>query len=253
MKQELQQSPRVVAWIFVLCATMTAACADTTSVVVQSPVSAGTSETCYAPDTYPDGGLCLERAVPMPMHSLQSYEVPDSLLTEAEMDQLDQEIEALSAEIQAAPLATDAPTTSTTPSTSTTTTLLTTTSSTTVVPTTVGPCVFDGFFTPVDNAPIVNLTNAGAAVPIKFGFCSSGSLAIFAASSPSSAAHPCGSAPSDEIEEVGTLSTSGLTFDPSMGRYQYNWKTDKSWKGQCRTLSLRFTNGTSQSAEFKFR
>jgi hypothetical protein len=88
---------------------------------------------------------------------------------------------------------------------------------------------------------------------VKFGLCQSGSLQILATGSPSSTAHPCGTAATDEIESTVTVSTSGLTFDPATGRYQYNWKTDKSWTGQCRTFTLRFMDGSIKTAEFKFR
>jgi hypothetical protein len=128
-----------------------------------------------------------------------------------------------------------------------------TTTSSTLPPTTAPACVFTGFFSPVDNTPVVNLVKAASAVPVKFGFCQSGSLSIFTSGSPSSAVHPCGTIETDEIESTVAVSTSGLTFDTVSGRYQYNWKTDKTWVGQCRTLTLRFTNGTVSTAEFKFR
>jgi hypothetical protein len=151
------------------------------------------------------------------------------------------------------------PTTSTTTSTSTITSTSTTTTTSTVpttstsASTTVAPCSFTGFFSPVDNAPVVNVVKAGAAVPVKFGFCQSGSLQIFASGAPSSSPHICGTAATAEIESTVTVSTSGLTFDATSGRYQYNWKTDKGWAGQCRTLTLNFSNGTNKTAEFKFR
>ena len=142
-----------------------------------------------------------------------------------------------------------------------TTTSLTTTTSTTTSPTTStlpttttsAPCVFSGFFSPVDNSPIVNVLQAGAAVPVKFGFCQSGTLTIFSSGSPTSSPHACGSQATDDIESTVAVSTSGLTFDPASSRYQYNWKTQKEWAGQCRTLSLVFTNGTTKTVEFRFR
>lgn len=128
-----------------------------------------------------------------------------------------------------------------------------TTLSSTTTSTTLAPCAFTGFFSPVDNNPVVNVVKAGAAVPVKFGFCQSGTLAIFTAGSPASLPHTCGTEATDDIESTVAVSTSGLTFDPASSRYQYNWKTDNAWAGQCRTLSLVFTNGTRKTAEFRFR
>jgi hypothetical protein len=130
---------------------------------------------------------------------------------------------------------------------------VTTTTTTSTTTSTVASCTFSGFFSPVDNAPVVNVVKAGAAVPVKFGFCVSGSLNIFASGTPLSSPHVCGTASTDEIESTVTVSTSGLTFDAASGRYQYNWKTDQAWAGQCRTLTLRFVNGTTKIAEFRFR
>jgi hypothetical protein len=167
---------------------------------------------------------------------------------------------------QAPPTTTTSTTSTTSTSTTSTTSLLTTlpptstsrTTSTSSVPTslpstTIESCAFNGFDNPVDNAPVVNVVKAGAAVPVKFGFCQSGSLAIFVSGSPGSVSHACGTQATDDIELTVAVSTSGLTFDAATGRYQYNWKTDKAWTGQCRTLTLRFTNGATRTAEFRFR
>jgi hypothetical protein len=145
---------------------------------------------------------------------------------------------------------------STATNTSTTTTIAATSSTSSTVSTSVAttvPCTFSGFFSPVDDTPVINVVKAGAAVPVKFGFCESGSLQIFTSGSPSSTQHTCGVATTDDVESTVAASTSGLTFDAATRRYQYNWKTDKAWTGQCRTLSLRFTNGLTKTAEFRFR
>jgi hypothetical protein len=70
--------------------------------------------------------------------------------------------------------------------------------------------------------------------------------------SPSSQVHACGNVAIDDIEQTVTASTSGLTFDTTVGRYQYNWKTDKTWSGQCRTFILTFKDGSTRRAEFRF-
>jgi len=70
--------------------------------------------------------------------------------------------------------------------------------------------------------------------------------------SPSSAAIPCdAAAPVDVIEQTVTNTNSGLTYGG--GQYNYVWKTDKSWAGTCRQLTLAFKDGTVQTAHFKFK
>lgn len=97
---------------------------------------------------------------------------------------------------------------------------------------------FDGFFQPVDNLPVVNTVRAGSTVPLKFSLGGYHGTAIFAPGYPASAAHPCGSSSAeDAIEQLSTPGESTLTYDAGSDRYHYNWKTEKGWAGQCRTLA----------------
>ena len=67
-------------------------------------------------------------------------------------------------------------------------------------------------------------------------------------------AHPRGtSSAEDAIEQLATTGASTLTDDAGSDRYQYNWKTEKGWSGQCRTLVVKFVDGTIARAEFKFK
>jgi hypothetical protein len=108
------------------------------------------------------------------------------------------------------------------------------------------------FFAPVDNKPTINRVKAGSNVPIKFGYCADGRLDMLATGSPATTFHACGTSTIDDIEETLPTTAGTLTFNPSSGRYQYNWKTDKTWTGQCRTLRFIFQDGTTQEAEFRF-
>jgi hypothetical protein len=45
----------------------------------------------------------------------------------------------------------------------------------------------------------------------------------------------------------------GLQYDATTGEYTYVWKTDRSWSGSCRTLSLSLTDGSTYQARFQFR
>jgi CSLREA domain-containing protein len=112
---------------------------------------------------------------------------------------------------------------------------------------------FTGFFAPVDDLPVLNRVKGGQAVPVKFSLGGDQGLDVFVAGSPSVTTIPCaGGAPVDPIETTSSASTSGLSFDPSSGRYTYVWKTDKRWTSGCRELVLAFRDGTVERAQFSF-
>jgi probable HAF family extracellular repeat protein len=113
---------------------------------------------------------------------------------------------------------------------------------------------FTGFFPPVDNPGTSNLLNAakaGSAVPVKFSLGGDLGLDILPVGSPSSGSFPCGSAPTDDIEQTVTASNSGLQYGGN--QYTYVWKTEKSWTGTCRKLTLILRDGQRFEALFKFK
>ncbi len=113
---------------------------------------------------------------------------------------------------------------------------------------------FVGFFQPVDNAPTVNTVNAGQAIPVKFSLTGNWGLAIFATGYPASQPIACSSgSPTSDIEEVINAGASSLGYDATTDRYTYKWKTDKTWKGTCRKLILKFSDGTTREALFQFK
>ncbi len=115
------------------------------------------------------------------------------------------------------------------------------------------PFDFAGFFEPVNNAPTVNRSNAGKAIPVKFSLGGDEGLSILAAGSPSSQKVSCDSAaPIDAIEQTVAPGGSALSYDAVTGVYTYVWKTDKQWKGTCRVLTVTLSDGTTQTASFKF-
>jgi hypothetical protein len=122
---------------------------------------------------------------------------------------------------------------------------------TVTVPTPTWP--FTGFFAPVDNAPVVNVVKAGSAVPVKFSLGGNRGLGILAAGSPASAPHACSAAPADVLESTATPGSSTLTYDATSGRYHYVWQTAKAWAGSCRTFVLKLSDGTTHTAEFRFK
>ncbi len=107
-----------------------------------------------------------------------------------------------------------------------------------------------GPFEPVSAQPAVNTMKAGRTVPVKFALGGDFGLNVFEAGYPRSEGGTCGG-PADSIETTSTNS-SGLQYDATTGTYQYNWKTQSSWKGQCRVLILRLTDGQEIRASFKF-
>lgn len=115
------------------------------------------------------------------------------------------------------------------------------------------PFTFAGFYSPVDNIPVVNTVKAGSAVPVKFSLGGDKGLGILAPGFPTSASVPCSaSASTDTIEQVVTASNSSLTYDANAGQYTYVWKTDKTWGGGCRQLTVKLTDGTEHKALFQF-
>jgi predicted outer membrane repeat protein len=112
---------------------------------------------------------------------------------------------------------------------------------------------FSGFFAPVDNLPTVNVARAGSGIPVKFSLGGDQGLSIFASGSPTAPAVSCNPGdPTDSVTETVSAGSSSLSYDASTGQYTYVWKTDKAWANTCRTLTLTFTDGTTQKASFKF-
>jgi predicted outer membrane repeat protein len=112
---------------------------------------------------------------------------------------------------------------------------------------------FSGFFQPVDNLPTLNKAKAGAAIPVKFGLGGDQGLAIFAAGYPLSTRIDCDTSSSqDAIEQTVTAGSSSLSYDPTTDTYTYVWKTDKTWAGTCRQLTLKLSDGSEHVANFRF-
>ena len=98
-----------------------------------------------------------------------------------------------------------------------------------------------------------NQTNAGKAVPVRFSLNGYQGLSILMAGYPASQAVNCSSASGiDTIEETVTAGNSSLSYDATTDRYSYIWKTDKTWTGTCRKLTMKLTDGTEHVAYFKF-
>lgn len=113
---------------------------------------------------------------------------------------------------------------------------------------------FSGFLQPVENLPILNVINAGQAVPVRFSLSGYKGLNIFAAGYPISSQIDCDATePGAVIEETVVAGGSSLSYDAAADLYTYVWKTSKAWKGTCRILGLRLSDGSDHFAKFRFR
>jgi len=114
---------------------------------------------------------------------------------------------------------------------------------------------FAGFYRPVDNPPALNSANAGQAIPLKFTLGGNFGLNILWAGYPISRRIACDTMlPVDAlVVQAQTPGAKSLTYDASLDRYAYVWKTEKSWGGTCRQLVLRLNDGTDHILQFQFK
>jgi hypothetical protein len=112
---------------------------------------------------------------------------------------------------------------------------------------------FVGFLPPIENPPMVNVVTAGNSVPIKFSLSGYRGLGIFAPNSPFSQQVPCPPGPQDPGDETVPPGSSTLSFNPLMNQYRYVWKTQKTWQGTCRLLTVRLKDGVDRTANFRFK
>jgi hypothetical protein len=119
------------------------------------------------------------------------------------------------------------------------------------------PYTFDGFFSPIENTPVVNQAKAGQTVPVKWRIVDKNGLPISdPASFVSLTSYGVNCAtfagdPTNSVEEVAAGS-SGLQYQGD-GWWQFNWKTSKAYKGQCRTMKLTLDDKSEHTASFSFK
>ncbi len=113
---------------------------------------------------------------------------------------------------------------------------------------------FTGFFQPIENNGAVNVVKAGSSVPVKFSLDGNKGLNIFMPGSPTSWQTTCDySGNISPMEETVTAGGSSLKYNAVTNQYEYVWKTEKSWKGQCRQLVVTLKDGTTHTANFQFK
>jgi len=116
---------------------------------------------------------------------------------------------------------------------------------------------FDGFFSPIDNPPTVNNAKAGQTISVKWRLTDKNGLPVSDPASFTSITSTrvgCASLAEFPINYVDELATgsSGLQYLGD-GWWQFNWKTPKTYAGQCRTMKLTLNDGSAHTASFQFK
>ena len=102
---------------------------------------------------------------------------------------------------------------------------------------------FGGFAPPIGTAR-VTAAKAGSFVPVKFTISGAAPTAIDSQRVNCTTLAPEGSTPA--VADTSKLTRNGDTF-------HLNWKTDASWAGQCRRLTLRLPAASDAVTYFRFR
>lgn len=114
--------------------------------------------------------------------------------------------------------------------------------------------VFTGFGQPV-NMNAVNVANSGRAIPLKFTVKDSAgvgvtSLPLFTIYQ---VIYQCGNIANLLAQDLSVYATgaSGLQ-NLGGGNWQFNWNTEKNYKGSCRQIQVNAGDGVIHTADFKF-
>ena len=114
---------------------------------------------------------------------------------------------------------------------------------------------FLGFFSPVDNLPVLNGVNAGRAIPLKWELRDALGNPVLNLANVAGITYvqiACGSESVDPMEYVADDSgTSELRLTAT--GYHFNWKTEKGFANRCYTLRVALNDSTVHEAKFKFK
>lgn len=115
--------------------------------------------------------------------------------------------------------------------------------------------LFEGFFPPLVNLPMINRGPAGRTFPVRFAIRQATGTPVFdPVAIPEIAVVPasCVAAAAEVAGEETALDTGGLKYDPGSATWQFNWKTQKSRAG-CWTIEVRLADGTVHAVGFDLR
>jgi hypothetical protein len=109
---------------------------------------------------------------------------------------------------------------------------------------------FQGFFG-LKTPPHLNDRKAGDPIGVQFSLGGDVGLTIFQDDSPSWQLADCASGAAIVDPNIAQAAAA-LKYNAKTERYTFTWKTEKSWKGSCRLLTLTFRDGTSAAVLFRF-
>jgi Bacterial Ig-like domain (group 3)/YDG domain/Galactose oxidase, central domain len=117
--------------------------------------------------------------------------------------------------------------------------------------------IFIGFLPPIDNLPTFNSVKAGQTIPVKWqlkdynGNLISDLGTLASPNGLTSANINCGGGTPDDVEELASPGGTVFRFDGT--QFIYNWQTSRPWAGTCRIMTVRLSDGTTHTAQFKFK
>ncbi len=108
-------------------------------------------------------------------------------------------------------------------------------------------------FVGLNAAPALNPAKTGGSIQVTFSLGGDRGLAILEAGSPTSQPISCGaSASASTALKPAAGAASSLSYTTRTDTYTYDWKTEKSWAGTCRQLSVKLVDGTERRLNFQF-
>jgi uncharacterized membrane protein len=113
---------------------------------------------------------------------------------------------------------------------------------------------FTGFFGGIKDPSVLNPANAGSTVTLTFSLSGNWGLNVFASGYPKSQQINCTTkATIGSADSTSTPPGNSLSYDSTLDRYTYPWKTVKSYAGTCRQFILQLKDGSAPHiVYFKF-
>lgn len=111
---------------------------------------------------------------------------------------------------------------------------------------------WSGWSPPVSGGGVLNSANAGSTIPMKWTLKDANGNVISsmeAIVSIQTAPISC----SGNSKQAAVSAGGELRIDGASGRFQFNWKTEKDWAGQCRSFIVTLNDGTTHVAKFQFK
>ncbi len=109
---------------------------------------------------------------------------------------------------------------------------------------------FGGFEAPIGGG--LSTANAGQAIPVKFSLGGDRGLGILGSGSPTVQQVDCATqAPIGTASPISVIG-GGLQYNPTEDGYTLVWRTERSWAGTCRLLTVALVDGSNHTAIFSF-